>query len=90
MSPARTAIHAIRNDLTPILCFAKMALAGDREAQTLVIEELVSRTDAIHEELDILTKAVRGQQAVLSWAYAFSIRIQIYRIHFASFSADIV
>ena len=63
MSPARNAIHSIRNDLTPILCFAKMALAGDREAQKLVIEELVSRTDSIHEELDILTTAIRKTAA---------------------------
>ena len=63
MSPARNAIHSIRNDLTPILCFAKMALAGDREAQKLVIEELVNRTDSIHEELDILTTAIRKTTA---------------------------
>jgi hypothetical protein len=63
MTPANTAIHAIRNDLTPILCFAKMAHDGDRQAQILVIEELVSRTDAIHEELDILSSAVREPKA---------------------------
>jgi len=33
MSSARHAIHAIRNDLTPILFLAELAFAGDREAQ---------------------------------------------------------
>jgi hypothetical protein len=62
MTPERQAIHSIRNDLTPILCFAKMALEGDRQAQKLVIEELVSRTDSIHEELDVLATAIRHQK----------------------------
>jgi hypothetical protein len=62
MSPAIEAIHAIRNDLTPILCFAVLAAAGDREAQQLVIKELVSRTDAIHAELDVLSSEIRGSR----------------------------
>jgi len=63
MSPERDAIHAIRNDLTPILWYAELALAGDREAQTLVIKELVTRSNAIHTGLDVLTTAIRKQQA---------------------------
>jgi hypothetical protein len=63
MTPATVAIHAIRNDLTPILGFAKMALDGDPEAQKLVIQELVSRTDSIQEELDILSTAIRKTPA---------------------------
>jgi hypothetical protein len=62
MSPARHAIHSIRNDLTPILCFAEMAKAGDREAQKLLVEELVSRAGSIREELDVLTRVVRRVQ----------------------------
>jgi hypothetical protein len=61
MSSARHAIHAIRNDLTPILFLAELAFAGDREAQKLVIKELVGRTDSIHAKLDILAKEVRRQ-----------------------------
>ena len=63
MTPERNAIHSIRNDLTPILWFAELALAGDREAQRLVIKELVSRTDSINAELDILSASVRRQRA---------------------------
>ena len=63
MTPERNAIHSIRNDLTPILYFAEMALAGDREAQKLVIKEIVSRTDSINAELDVLSTAVRKQIA---------------------------
>lgn len=59
MTTAENAIHSMRNELTPILCFAKMAFAGDRRAQKLVIEALVDRTDSIHEELDVLARAVR-------------------------------
>jgi hypothetical protein len=62
MSPERDAIHAIRNDLTPILWFAELANAGDREAHRLVIKELVNRSNAINAELDILTTAIRRQQ----------------------------
>ena len=62
MSDAKEAIHAIRNDLSPILWFAELAFAGDREAQKLVIKELVSRSNSIHAELDILTTAIRHQQ----------------------------
>jgi len=66
MSAARHAIHAIRNDLAPILFFAELASAGDREAQKLVIEELISRSDSIHAGLDVLTTMVRRQQAAIS------------------------
>jgi hypothetical protein len=59
MSPAAKAIHSIRNDLTPILAFAEMALAGDREAQRLVLRQLVRRSSSIHADLDILHRAVR-------------------------------
>ena len=62
MNPAREAIHSIRNDLTPILWYAELAGKGDREAQELVIKELVSRSDAIHAELDLLTSEIRKQQ----------------------------
>jgi hypothetical protein len=62
MNPAREAIHSIRNDLTPILWYAQLAGNGDREAQELVIKELVSRSDAIHAELDLLTSEIRKHQ----------------------------
>jgi hypothetical protein len=61
MSGAQEAIHSIRNDLTPILFCAELALAGDREAQELVVKELVRHADHIQAELDILTQAVRHQ-----------------------------
>jgi hypothetical protein len=64
MSAARHAIHSIRNDLAPILFFAELASAGDREALQLVIKELISRSDSIHAGLDVLTTVVRRQQAV--------------------------
>jgi hypothetical protein len=63
MNDARDAVHAIRNDLTPILWFAELAYAGDGEAQRLVIKELVTRAQAIHNELDILTTAARKLRA---------------------------
>jgi hypothetical protein len=58
MSRASKAIHSIRNDLTPILAFAEMALAGDREAQRLVLKQLVRRSKSIYADLDILHRAV--------------------------------
>jgi hypothetical protein len=65
MTTAKEAVHSIRNDLTPILWFAELANAGDREAQSLVIKELVTRARSIHEELDILTTAVRKRQVTV-------------------------
>jgi hypothetical protein len=62
MRVAKAAIHSIRNDLTPILSFAEMALAGDSEAQKLVLTQLVRRTGSIRAGLDILTDAVRSQK----------------------------
>jgi hypothetical protein len=62
MNDPKDAIHSIRNDLTPILWFAQLANNGDREAQRLVIKELVKRSDSINEELDVLTTAVRHRQ----------------------------
>jgi hypothetical protein len=62
MSAATDAIHAIRNDLTPIFFFAEMAADGDSEAQKLAIEEMVSRTDAIQAELDVLTRVIRRDE----------------------------
>jgi hypothetical protein len=59
MNQERNAIHSIRNDLTPILFYAELALAGDRVAQKLVIKELVGRAKSIHAELDVLTTGVR-------------------------------
>jgi len=59
------AIHSIRNDLTPILWFAELAQAGDREAQKLVIKELVFRTDSINADLDILATAIRHHHAAV-------------------------
>lgn len=58
---AKQAIHSIRNELTPILFCAELALAGDREAQELVVKELVRHADSIQAELDILTRAVRSR-----------------------------
>lgn len=63
MSTEESAIHSIRNSLTPILCFAQMASAGDREAQRLVIKELVDRQSSIHDGLDVLARAVRRQRS---------------------------
>jgi len=67
MNEERNAIHSIRNDLTPILWYAELALKGDREAQKLVIKELVGRANSIHTELDVLTsgirRRIRGQAA---------------------------
>ncbi len=63
MSTEESAIHSITNDLTPILCFAQMAFAGDREAQRLVIKELVDRQSSIHDGLDVLARAVRRQRS---------------------------
>ena len=62
MRVAKAAIHSIRNDLTPILSFAEMALAGDSEAQKLVLTQLVRRTGSIRAGLDILTDAIRSQK----------------------------
>lgn len=61
MSGAKEAIHSIRNELTPILFCAELAMAGDREAQELVVKELVRHADSLQAELDILTQAVRNQ-----------------------------
>ena len=55
MSPAKDAIHSIRNDLTPILWYAELASAGDTEAQRLVIKELVTRSNSINADLDTLS-----------------------------------
>ncbi len=63
MSAERHAIHSIRNDLAPILFFAELANAGDREAQKLVIKELMNRSNSIHAGLDVLTSAVRRRMA---------------------------
>jgi len=62
MSCAKEAIHSIRNDLNAILFCAELAQGGDREAQELVVKELVRRSDHIQAELDILTRAVRHQE----------------------------
>jgi hypothetical protein len=60
MSDPIEAMHAIRNDLSPILFFAQMASTGDGDAQRLVIERLVERTEAIRAELDVLDAAVQA------------------------------
>ncbi len=60
MRAATNAIHAIRNDLAPILFFAELARAGDHEAGKLAIKELLIRSDAIHEDLNELANVIRG------------------------------
>lgn len=61
MTGAKQAIHSIRNELTPILFCAELALAGDREAQELVVKELARHAGSIQAELDVLTRALRSQ-----------------------------
>jgi hypothetical protein len=63
MSTPAEALHAIRNDLTQILFCAELAHDGDRDAQNLVINELVRRSSAIQQELDILSIAVHTRRA---------------------------
>ncbi len=63
MSTASHAIHAIRNDLAPILFFAELARDGDKEAEKLAIAELLSRLNAIHDKLDALGRVIRDQRA---------------------------
>jgi hypothetical protein len=59
MRDAKEAIHSIRNELTHILFCAELAAAGDREAQKLVVQELVRCSGSIQAGLDIITDAVR-------------------------------
>jgi len=63
MSTPAEALHAIRNDLTPIFFCAELALEGDRDAQNLCIRELARHADSIQEELDILSTAIRAAPA---------------------------
>jgi signal transduction histidine kinase len=63
MKAAAKAIHSIRNNLTPILGFAEMALAGDRQAQRFVIRELARQSNSINEALDIIHRMIRKKPA---------------------------
>jgi hypothetical protein len=60
MITAKKALHTIRNDLAPILFFAELANTGDREAQRLVIKEIVRRSNSIYTELENLATAIRA------------------------------
>jgi len=57
---ANTAIHAVRNHLTAVLCYSEMAGTGDPEAQSEMASRVVKHANTISSQVDILHKAVRG------------------------------
>jgi hypothetical protein len=57
---ASTAIHAVRNHLTAVLCYSEMAGAGDSEAKSQMASRVLKHATTIASQVDILHKAVRG------------------------------
>jgi len=57
---ANTAIHAVRNHLTAVLCYSEMAGNGDSEAQSEMASRVLKHATTISSQVDVLYKAVRG------------------------------